>query len=365
MKKFFKILLWILVGALFIGTIVYLIINSATKETTYQTIKPTVQTISRSTLLTGSIEPRDEIALKPQISGIIAEIMVEDGDMVREGDIVARIKVIPEEGQLSSAENRVKVARQDLELIRSKYERTKALYEKKYASREEFEEASNSLHKAELELNAATDALSIVRDGVSASNAQQSNTLVRSTVTGLVLDVPVKVGSSVIQSNTFNDGTTIATVADMSDLIFRGKVDESDVGSIKIGMPVDITVGALTDVTLNATIEYISPKAANENGANTFEIKAAIVMPDSMTVRSGYSANGSIILSRADSVIAVPEGVVEFEGNDRYVYLLTSTEGNKQTFERKAIVTGLSDGINVEVKEGVDTTMTLRGYEIR
>lgn len=362
MKKVLKIVMWIIVAAIFIGTFVFLFINSRSKETVYDTVRPSIGSLSRSTLLTGSIEPRDEIAIKPQISGIIAEIMVEAGDIVHEGDVVARIKVIPEEGQLSSAENRVKVARQNLELTRSKHERTAALYEKKFVSREEFEESENSLRNSELELTAAQDALSIVRDGVSATNAQQSNTLVRSTITGLVLDVPMKVGSSVIQANTFNDGTTIATVADMNDLIFRGKVDETDVGLLKQGMPVDITIGALRDVVLPATIEYISPKAVNTNGANTFEIKAAVTVPDSLTVRSGYSANASVILSRADSVVTIPEGVVEFEGIDTYVYVLTDSVP-AQKFERRRIVTGLSDGISVEVTEGVDTTMILRSHE--
>ncbi len=364
MKKVLKITLWVLLGLLFAGTFVYLYINSQSHDAVYSTARPTIGTITRSTLLTGSIEPRDEIAIKPQISGIIAEIMVEAGDMVHEGDIVARIKVIPEEGQLSSAENRVKVARQNLDLSRSKHDRTAALYNKKYVSREEFEESENSLRNAELEYNAAQDALSIVRDGVSANNAQQSNTLVRATINGLVLDVPVKVGSSVIQANTFNDGTTIATVADMSDLIFRGKVDETDVGRLTQGMPVDITIGALSDVTLPASIEYISPKATNENGANTFEIKAAVTVPDSLTVRSGYSANASVILNRADSVVTIPEGYVEFEGTDAYVYVLTDSVP-AQKFERRKITMGLSDGISLEVKEGMDTTTIIRGYEIR
>ncbi|MDE7389207.1 MAG: efflux RND transporter periplasmic adaptor subunit, partial [Muribaculaceae bacterium] len=183
-------------------------------------------------------------------------------------------------------------------------------------------------------------------------------------ITGLVLDVPVKVGSSVIQANTFNDGTTIAFVADMNDLIFKGKVDESDVGSIRQGMPVEISIGAITGVTLDATIEYISPKAVNDNGANTFEIKAAVSVPDSMTIRSGYSANASVILNRADSVLTVPESVVEFEGTDTYVYVLTDSVPS-QIFDRRKITTGLSDGLNVEVKSGIDSSAKLRGYEIR
>ena len=241
MKKFFRIALWTIVALIFVGTFVYLYKNSQDKPTVYETVRPHIGTIERTTLLTGKIEPRDEIDIKPQISGIIAEINVEPGDRVKVGDVIARIKVIPEESQLSAAENRVEVARRNLELQESKYKRTSELYEKKFISREEYEEGNNAVENARIELNSALDALSIVRDGVSVTNAQQSNTLVRSTIDGIVLAVPVKEGSSVIQANTFNDGTTIATVADMRDLLFVGKVDETEVGMLAIGMPLTVS----------------------------------------------------------------------------------------------------------------------------
>ena len=226
MKKFFKILMWIIVIAIFIGTFVYLFINSQTKAPVYELVKPTLGDIERTTVLTGTIEPRDEIEIKPQVSGIISEINVEPGDEVKEGDIIAKIKIIPDESQLSSARNRVRVASLDLEEKRLEYERTKMLYDKKFESREKYEQDLSAYNKAKEELKAAEDALSIIKDGVSKEDAQQSNTLVRATITGLVLEVPVKVGSSVIQANTMNDGTTIAKVADMKDLIFKGKIDE-------------------------------------------------------------------------------------------------------------------------------------------
>ena len=256
MKKFMKSALWVLVGLLFAGTFVYLYFNSREKKAEYEIVGPTTDAvITKSTLLTGTIEPRDEIEIKPQISGIISEIYVEAGRQVKEGDVIAKIKVIAEESQLSSAHNRVAVAENTLALQKAKAERTAQLYEKKYVSREEYEESQTALRNAEIELASARDALSIVRDGVSATNAQGSNTLVRATITGLVLDVPVKVGSSVIQSNTFNDGTTIAKVADMNDLIFKGKVDETEVGLLSTGQAMTITVGALADISSDATIE--------------------------------------------------------------------------------------------------------------
>lgn len=360
MKKYLKTALWVLVAALFAGTFVYLFINSRAKKSEYETVTPqTDATITKSTLLTGTIEPRDEIEIKPQISGIISEIMVEAGDLVHEGDVIARIKVIAEESQLSSARNRVEVATSALELQRSKSARTAELYEKTFVSREEYEESQNALRNAEIELAAAQDALSIVRDGVSATNAQGSNTLVRATITGLVLDVPVKVGSSVIQSNTFNDGTTIAKVADMNDLIFKGKVDETEVGLLSVGQPMTITIGAMEDVTSQATIEYIAPKAESDNGTNTFEIKAAVNLADVKDLRAGYSANAAVTLREASGVISVPEAVVEFEGDDAYVYVLTDAKA--RTFERRRIDTGLSDGINIEVTGGITAHDTLRG----
>lgn len=351
MKKFFKILLWVIVGVVFIGTFVFLYFNSRKVDDVFALEYPSIETIERSTVLTGKVEPRDEIDIKPQISGIISEILVEAGDHVNNGDIIAKIKVIPEEAQLSSAENRVAVAEIALTEAKSVFERTRQLYEKKYESREKFEADEASYLRAKRELDQARDQLTIVRDGVSAANAQGSNTLVRSTVTGVVLEVPVKVGSSVIQANTFNDGTTIAKVADMTDLIFKGKVDETEVDLLKEGMSVKISVGAIAGSEFPAIIEKIAPMASDNNGTNTFEVKAALNAGDATNLRAGYSANASVILERADSVLVVPESVVEYEGDKAYVNVLADSVP-VQKFERKEFTPGLSNGIKVEVKNG-------------
>lgn len=365
MKKFFKILLIVIVCVIFIGTFVYLYLNSKGSEDVYEIKYPSTESIERTTVLTGKIEPRDEIDIKPQISGIISEILVEAGDKVNNGDIIAKIKVIPEEAQLSSAENRVAVAEITLKEAENTFNRTKALYEKKYESREKFETDEAALNRARKELDQARDQLNIVRDGVSAANAQGSNTLVRSTVTGVVLEVPVKVGSSVIQANTFNDGTTIAKVADMTDLIFKGKVDETEVDLLSEGMNVRISVGAIADSDFPAVIEKIAPMANDENGANTFEIKAALSLAESSGLRAGYSANASVILEKADSVLAVPESVVEYEGKDAYVYVLTDSVP-KQNFIRKQVKLGLSDGLVVEVKsDSINLKTPLRGNVVK
>ena len=363
MKKFFRILLWSLVGVLFIGTFVYLFIKSQPSETRYELVSPTMSDIERTTILTGTIEPRDEIEIKPQVSGIISEINVEAGDMVKEGDVVARIKIIPDEGQLSSALSRIETAKINLEDARVKHERNTLLLEKKVISREEYEATATTLALSKAELDAARDAYSIVKEGVSRTNAKESNTLVRATITGLVLDVPVKVGSSVIQTNTMNDGTTVATVADMNNLIFKGKVDETEVGQLSVNQPMEISIGALPDLSLDAVIENIAPKGTETNGANTFEIKAAINVPEGRQLRAGYSANASVMLNSARGVLTVPESVIEWAGDKTYVYVLTDSV-KEQKFDRTEVATGISDGINIEVKSGVDKTARLRGAMI-
>lgn len=364
MKKFFRILLWVIIALAFIGTFVFLFVNSKEKPTVYEIVTPDTGTIEQTTVLTGSIEPRDEILIKPQISGIITKINVEPGDMVHEGDVIAVIKVIPDASMLSEAESRVEVARIALDDARLKHERNTMLYERKVISREEYENTEAALDKANAELEAARDAVNIVKQGVSRYNASEANTQVRATITGLVLDVPVKVGSSVIQANTFNDGTTIATVADMNNLIFKGTADETEVGSLSVGMPVTITVGAIPDFSAEASIEYISPKGTQSNGANTFEVRTAVSGNTDKNLRAGYSANATVAIKRTGNVMRVPESIVEFSGDSTFVYVLTDSIPN-QTFRRTQIVTGTSDGLNIEVKSGIESTTRLRGAEIQ
>lgn len=360
MKKYIKIAIAVIIGLLFIWTFFFLYQKSQPKETEYETVAVGRSDLELVTVATGKIEPRDEIAIKPQISGIISEIYKEAGQTVKEGEILAKVKVIPEMSSLNSAQSRVRQAAITLKQAQTDYDRMKSLYEGKLVSAEDYEKADVALKQAEEEKLAADDNLEIVKDGISKSNASLSSTFIRSTITGLILDVPVKVGNSVIMSNTFNDGTTIATVADMSDLIFKGKIDETEVGRIHEGMPVKISLGAVQGVTLQAKLEYISPKGEEENGANQFEIKAAVTAPDSVTIRSGYSANASIVLKSAKGVLVVPESVLEFSGDTSFVNILTDTVP-QQKFERRRVELGMSDGINMEVKSGVAEGDKVRG----
>ena len=362
MKKYLKITLLVVVAAIFIGTFIFLYQKSKPKTTVYETITPEIADLEKTTVATGKVEPRDEVLIKPQISGIISEVYKEAGQTIKQGEVIAKVKVIPELGQLNSAESRVRVAEISTAQAETDHERIKKLYNDKLISREDYEKSEVEIKKAREELQTAKDALEIIKEGITKNSASFSSTLIRSTIDGLILDVPIKVGTSVIMSNTFNDGTTIATVANMNDLIFKGKIDETEVGRIHEGMPVKLTIGALQNLTFDAELEYISPKGVEENGANQFEIKAAVHAPDSVQIRSGYSANAEIVLQRAQKVLAVPEGIIEFSGDSTFVWVMTDSIP-EQKFERRQIKTGMSDGIKLEIKEGLTGKEKVRASE--
>lgn len=280
--------------------------------------------------------------------------------MVQQGEVIAKVKVIPDMGQLSSAEARVRLADINLKQAQVDFSREEALYKQKLVSADEFDKIKQTLRQAKEEVVAAQDALDVVRNGVSKSNASASSTLIRSTITGLILDVPVKVGNTVVLSNTFNDGTTIATVANMNDLIFRGNIDETEVGRLVEGMPMKITIGALQDLSFEANLEYVSPKAVESNGANQFEVKAAVHVVKEGKIRSGYSANAEIVLAKANKVLSIPESAIEFSGDSTFVYIVKG-EGENKTYDRRAVTTGLSDGVNIEIKKGITAKDKVRG----
>ena len=360
MKKYGKVIMVAIFAIVLAGIFVFLYLKSRPEEIRYEKVRPEIRTIEKTAVVTGKIVPRDEINIKPQISGIITELYKEAGETVRAGEVIAKVKVIPEMSSLSAAQSRVRLAEINLKQAETDMEREQALYDRQLVSREEYDKVKQTRDQAREEYNAAVDALEVVRDGVSKSNASSSSTLIRSTISGLVLDVPVKVGNSVIQSNTFNDGTTIAVVADMNDLIFDGKIDETEVGRIEEGMGMEITVGALQDLTFDAVLEYIAPKATENNGTNEFQIKAAVKVPSGTRMRSGYSANARIVLQHSDSVLTVPESTLEFSGDSVFVYVA----GSDSTYMRRPVVTGLSDGISIEIREGVSESDVLRGNRI-
>ena len=370
MKKYSKLIIAAIIALIFIGTFVFLWQKSQPKEIVYNEFTPKTEDIQKTTIITGKIEPRNEVNVKPQISGIITELLKEPGQYVQQGEVIAKVKVIPDMGQLSSAESRVRLAEINLKQTQVDFNREENLYNQKLVSDDEFDKIRQQLKQAKEEKAAAEDALQVVRDGVSKSNASASSTLIRSTISGVILDIPVKVGNSVILSNTFNDGTTIASVANMNDLIFRGNIDETEVGQLVSGMPMKITIGALQDLKFDANLEYISPKAVESNGANQFEIKAAVNIAgisgksgSSGSLRSGYSANAEIVLASAEKVLSVPESAIEFSGDSTFVYIVKG-EGKQKTYERQQVVTGLSDGVNIEIKKGITAKDKVRGPEV-
>lgn len=350
MRKFFKIFGVVILLGLFIGTIYYLYAKSQEKPKVYQTEEPIYTDIIKKTVATGSVVPRKEIDIKPQVSGIVDEIYVEAGMKVNKGDQIALVKIIPNMVSLNNAENRLRQAKISLDNAKIDYDRNKDLIRQKVIADAEFQRVELDYKTAKEEYKAAQANLELVKKGETSKNKAQTNRLIRSTIAGMVLDVPVEEGNSVIEANTMNEGTTVASVADMSDLVFEGKVDESEVGKIKEGMNLIMRIGAIENETFDAVLEYISPKGVEEDGAIQFEIKAAVKLREEQFIRAGYSANADIVLDRRDSVMAISEALLQFDGDSAYVEI----ETEPQVFEKRYVETGLSDGINIEILSGID-----------
>ncbi|HEX3008073.1 MAG TPA: efflux RND transporter periplasmic adaptor subunit [Bacteroidales bacterium] len=349
MKKTIKILIGVIFLGLFGYTIFFLYQKSKPKPVVYQTKTPFISNIVKKTVATGKVVPRKEIEIKPKVSGIIEEIYLEAGKMVKKGDLIAKIKIIPDMVNLNNAESRVNRAKLSLEDIKLVYDRQKKLFDQGVIPEAEFQTTRLNFNNAREELDAAENNLQLIREGALKKAGQVTNTLVRSTISGMVLDVPVEEGKSVIESNNFNEGTTIAIVADMGEMIFEGKVDETEVGKIHQGMNLSLSIGAIEADTFNAELEYISPKGKEENGAIQFEIKAKVKLKEGKFIRSGYSANADIVLEQRNKVMAIEEGLLQYKGDSAFV----EVETKPQIFEKKYIQTGLSDGIKIEVKKGL------------
>lgn len=349
MRTFFRILLLVVVVGVFGGTIYYLYGKSKQKPVVYETTTAFKTDIVKKTVATGKVVPRQEIDIKPQVSGIIEEIFVEPGRKIRSGDLIARVKIIPNMLNLANAESRVNRAQISLQDTKRAYDRQKDLFEKHVIAEAEFQQYEMSYLNALEELQAAENNLQLIRDGVAKSQGAASNTLIRSTISGMILKVPVEVGNSVIETNNFNEGTTIATIADMGEMIFKGKVDESEVGNIHEGMILQLTIGAIDNVKFDARLEHISPRGVEENGAVQFEIRAAVALKDEVFIRAGYSANADIVLDNRTDVLAIKESLLLFDKDSAYVEIETAP----QVFERRNIKTGLSDGLNIEILSGL------------
>lgn len=361
MKKAFKILGIVILVGVFGGTLFFLYNKSKKKTDVFETKNPFVSDVVMKTVATGSVVPRFEIEIKPQVSGIIDELYIEAGHRIAKGQVVARIKIIPDMVTLNAAETRLNRAKINFEDAQIDYDRQQKLFDKNVISYEEFKSAKVAYDSAKEELTAAENNLDLIKNGVTKKAESATNTLVRSTIDGMVLDVPVEVGNSVIQANTFNDGTTIASVANMHDMSFEGNVDETEVGKIKEGMPIELEIGAIEKEKFEAILEYISPKGKEENGAIQFEIKADVQLKEGQFIRAGYSANANIVLERKDSVMVIPEGLLKFDNDSSYVEVQT---GEDQVFKKRMVKTGLSDGINIEITEGLKMDDKVKGEKI-
>jgi HlyD family secretion protein len=348
-KQIFRALLVTLALGLFIWTIFFFYHKSQTPPLVFQTVQPFDTSIIKKTVATGSVTPRKEVNMKSQVSGIIEKLYIIAGQEVKQGDVIARIKIIPNMLNMANAETRVNTAQLNYDNTKLEYDRNKQLFDQGVIPKAEFQAYDLKLKAANEELVASQNQLQIIKEGVSRSSGAVSNTMVKSTITGMVLDVPVKEGSQVIESNTFNDGTTIAAVANMGEMIFEGKLDESEVGKVHEGMDIVLTIGAIDKGSFNAKLEYIAPKGVTENGAIQFLIRASISKDNNSFLRAGYSANADIILDKKEKVLAIPESVLQFEKEKPFV----EVETGPQQFEKRYVKTGLSDGINIQILEGV------------
>lgn len=368
MKRTKTVILLLVIVACFATALIYLWKKNQEDPITYVSEMPSEQTIVVKTMATGNIVPKEEVLIKSNISGVIEEVYIEAGEYIKSGDLIAKIRVIPNVSSLTSAKNSiassqtaVETAQINLQTQQANYDRQKALFEKGIISANDFESINNtylqtkqSLEQAKINLTSARQNYDIIKTGTTSGLGNIAQTLVRATISGMVLDVPVKEGNQVIEANNFNEGTSIASLADVQKMIFEGNVDESEVGKIKEGLPLEITVGAIENKKFDAVLDYIAPKGLAENGAIQFEIKGSIKSIDSTFIRAGLSANASIILDKAENVLAIREALVQYDRETKKPFV--ELEVGDQKFERKDIEIGISDGIFVEVKNGVTKT---------
>ena len=355
-KKIIKITLLVTFIGLIFWTFYFLYNKTKKPPEVFKTVIPFDTSIVKKTVATGSVTPRKEVNMKSQVSGIIEKLYIVAGQQVKQGDVIAKIKIIPNMLNLANAENRISTAQVNYDNAKLDYDRNKILFDQSVISKSDMQMYDLKLNACKVELDAAQNQLQIIKEGASKSSGSTSNTFVKATITGMVLDVPVKEGGQIIESNTFNEGTTLASVANMGEMIFEGKLDESEVGKVHENMDIVLTIGAIDKESFKAKLEYIAPKGITENGAIQFLIRASIAKENSSFLRAGYSANADIILSKKDKVMAIPESVLQFEKEKPFVEVETSN----QIFEKRFIKTGLSDGINIEVLDGIKKTDKLK-----
>ncbi len=365
MKKALKYILWTLVAAFVILTLFFLWRQSRPAAETYELLKPMERTIYQSSIATGQIQPRRLVYVKPRITGILTQINVKIDQEVKTGDVIARVSVIPDMNSYNEALSAVQASDLQLKEAQRIYDRDAALYKEDALTREEFERSEHNLSLAKENAAKAQSSLDIILYGSSQRSGAVNTTIVKATMSGRVIDLPLRQGASVVSTSPYSEGTTIATIADVSDMIFDGKIDETEVDRLSVGIPARITVGSSLDRHITGTLEEISSMGVKESGTVMFSLKASVDSDDGTTgLRAGYSANAEFITAQADNVISIEETAVSFEDGGTYVYRLVSADKKAQKFERIPVKTGLSDGIYIEIKDGVTKDMVLRGNKL-
>jgi HlyD family secretion protein len=349
MSKKAKIIL-IIIAILFVVALVWFGKKNKKSIIEYETETPFKTTIVKKTVATGIITPLEEIEIKPQITGIIDKILLTEGAKVTKGDLIAMVRVVPNEQSLISAKGRVDNVKLNVDNSEIAYKRNKNLFDKGVISKQELERFELTYNQAKQDLQNAQNDYIIIKIG-SAASGGAANTNIMAQMSGTILEIPVKEGDQVIQANNFNAGTTIASIADMSKMIFEGKVDESEVGKLVSGSDIEVSIGAIEGVKFPAKLNFIAPKGTEEGGAVQFKIKADVSLDDKFFIRAGYSANADIVLEKRDSVLSVKEAVLRFDKDSEEPYVEVKQEDG--TFKKVTLKLGISDGVNVEVLEGV------------
>ena len=350
-----RIITWLFVlflVAMIGGAFFYLYKKSQTKPVIWQTEQAETTDIIKKTVATGSIVPRQEVEVKPKVSGVLSELYVEPGKIVKLGEPLGKISIIPDAMQINQTESQVRTAQIAFDNAKRELERNEALAKQGVVADAELQKFRVDYAMRQQELSVAGSSLQLAREGATRAQGKTSTLIVTATTAGMVIDVPVKVGFSVIQANNFNAGTTVATIADMDDMIFDGRVDEAEVAKIKLGMKLSIKIGAIENDRLDGTLEYIAPKGKEQDGAIQFEIKAAVKKKPGIEIRANYSANADIVLDEKKQVLAIREAVVQYDGTKPFVEIETTP----QTFVKKDVKLGISDGIKVEALDGVTKT---------
>ena len=341
----------------FLFAIAYFVRTNSKSAIEYETTNPFISSIELTSVVTGKVIPEDEVEIKPQLNGIIEKILVEEGDTVQNGQLIAVIKVVPDERSVYGAQAQVTSSKLNLENGEKQLNRAKELFAKQIISQQEFEDAELRYNSAKENLKAAENDLEIIMNG-SVAGSSTANTNIRATLSGTILEIPVEVGDQVIAANNFNAGTSVAIIADLSQMIFEGKVDEAEVGNLTNGMKIIVTMAAIPDKEFDANLKFVAPKGTEEGGAVQFKIEAELTLDDDTFVRAGYSANGALVVNSKTDIMVIPEAVLQFDRRTQQPYV--EIEISDQNFERRELETGLSDGIKVEVLSGVEITDNIK-----